>query len=267
MELGAKLADGSGTAIHAWGTDRVVKLFPAGSERIADLEARNTQIAFDTGAPAPQVFGTVDVDGRRGIVFPRYDGQTLQAQALAGAISAEETGAIIARLHHGLHTGAYVTPIYGFRVWFAYSLSRLQRRGIDANALAKVERVAADLPDGGVLCHGDFHLGNVMMTSGGPRIIDWVTALSAAPLFDVARLHLTLRLFGPDIAELRALRDTADAAFLSTYAALDRTTVHNLRAALAPYETVLAATRLLENGGPEEAQALVTFVNSSEPLD
>jgi aminoglycoside phosphotransferase (APT) family kinase protein len=48
------------------------------------------------------------------------------------------------------------------------------------------------LPQGDSLCHGDFHPDNILMTSRGPVIIDWMTGTRGNPLADVCR---TLLLF------------------------------------------------------------------------
>jgi hypothetical protein len=48
------------------------------------------------------------------------------------------------------------------------------------------------LPEGNHLCHGDFHPGNVLITSKGPVIIDWADATTGNPLADVARSSLLM---------------------------------------------------------------------------
>jgi aminoglycoside phosphotransferase (APT) family kinase protein len=50
-----------------------------------------------------------------------------------------------------------------------------------------------DLPDGQMLCHGDYHPENVLMTRAGPVIIDWFTATRGHPLADVACTSLLLQ--------------------------------------------------------------------------
>lgn len=55
-------------------------------------------------------------------------------------------------------------------------------------ALLALER----LPDGDRVCHGDFHPGNILMTSGGPIVIDWTDASCGDPLSDVARTIVLL---------------------------------------------------------------------------
>ena len=54
------------------------------------------------------------------------------------------------------------------------------------------ERIAAEtslaaLPDGGILCHGDFHPTNILFSEHGPVIIDWIGATRGHRYADVAR--------------------------------------------------------------------------------
>jgi aminoglycoside phosphotransferase (APT) family kinase protein len=55
-------------------------------------------------------------------------------------------------------------------------------------ALAALE----DLPGGRSLCHGDFHPGNVLVTDGGPVVIDWTNASRGPAMADFARTRLML---------------------------------------------------------------------------
>jgi aminoglycoside phosphotransferase (APT) family kinase protein len=56
----------------------------------------------------------------------------------------------------------------------------------------KVSRMLGGLPDGEAVCHGDYHPGNVIMSSRGPVPIDWENASLGSPVADVARTALLL---------------------------------------------------------------------------
>jgi aminoglycoside phosphotransferase (APT) family kinase protein len=60
-------------------------------------------------------------------------------------------------------------------------------------ATAALERLQA-LPEGNLLCHGDYHPQNVLGTLEDPVIIDWGDASRGAPSADVARTLLLLRM-------------------------------------------------------------------------
>ena len=138
--LGPKLGEGAGSEVFAWGDDRVVKLFKDGvDERTIQYEAWVTRTAFGSGAPVPEVHDVVEVDGRSGIVFPRYDGQTLLKTAMEGSISAPAAGAIMARLHHSLHAPRYQPPLITFRQWILLQVHNLSVcAATDARAACKV---------------------------------------------------------------------------------------------------------------------------------
>ncbi len=46
------------------------------------------------------------------------------------------------------------------------------------------------LPSGDRICHGDFHPGNILLSSNGEIVIDWIDASRGNPLADVARTSI-----------------------------------------------------------------------------
>jgi Ser/Thr protein kinase RdoA (MazF antagonist) len=58
---------------------------------------------------------------------------------------------------------------------------------LSAERKERVLRALESLPDGDRICHGDFHAGNIMMTDGGPIVIDCVVAHRGNPRADVAQ--------------------------------------------------------------------------------
>src|SRR6516225_669677 len=66
--LGEKIGEGTMADIHAWAPGQVLKLFKADvPQRTGRHEAQMTRAVFAAGAPAPEVFDEVTVDGRFGI--------------------------------------------------------------------------------------------------------------------------------------------------------------------------------------------------------
>ncbi len=81
--LGEKIGEGAFADVHAWAPGQVVKLFKAGvPRRVSWHEARMARAVFAAGAPAPEVFGEVTLEGRFGIVLSRSR-RTDPAAALA----------------------------------------------------------------------------------------------------------------------------------------------------------------------------------------
>ena len=261
--LGEKIGESAAAEVFAFGEGRVIKLYrPGTAPGIIHHEVRQTTAAFASGAPAPDVFGTEQIDGRTGIILPRYDGRPLENLVLAGDIQPAEAGATLARVHADLHAGQHLAGLWSFHRFVEVMATQLLRRGVPPDVIDRVRQIARDLPECDTLCHGDLHFGNVLITADGPRIIDWISAMNASPLADVARQHLTLTMFAAPPEYDRA-RHEAEQSFMQTYATLTATTEAALRSAIVPYATVLAATRMTEGGCTAEERAMLTeFVRS-----
>src|SRR5262245_52157481 len=102
--LGEKIGQGAFADVHAWAPGQVVKLSRAGTPRwVSRHEGRMTRAVCAAGGPAPEVLDEVTVDGRFGIVLPRFDGPTLMQHYRAGAVTFEQAGAILASVAMSVH--------------------------------------------------------------------------------------------------------------------------------------------------------------------
>src|SRR5258708_13099096 len=103
--LGEKIGEGAAAEVHAWAPGQVVKLFRSGvSRRLGWHEAHMTDAVFAAGAPAPQVFGVVILEGRLGIVLQRFDGPTLLQLTRTGAVTRRQAPPLPPPPSPALHT-------------------------------------------------------------------------------------------------------------------------------------------------------------------
>jgi aminoglycoside phosphotransferase (APT) family kinase protein len=258
---GPRIAGGRTAEVYLWKDSQILKLFLEGfPARMAEDEARVTGAAYDAGLPVPAVEGVVEIDGRTGIVFERVDGSTIDGPELAIPWTLVRYARICAELHVSVHSCELPEPIS--------QQERLEqdiRRapGLPADMREAVFKVLQQLPDGNALCHNDFHPGNVMMSSRGPIIIDWMTATRGNPLADVARTSLLLRIgtrAGVGTIE-RRISNFFGARFYSVYLRKYlklRPVPHRQISAWLP---VMAAARLAEPI-PEERQRLLTLIET-----
>lgn len=264
MELREKIGEGAGSEVYACGTNDAVKLFTAGTPReTVEYEARVTSVAHEAGAPAPEVRGLVELEGRYGIIFPRYHGETLLHLALRGAMTPSEVGRVMAVTQHSLHDGQFHVRVRTFREWVLSEIPSLKALKIPGDVVKSTTRTLMALPQSGILCHGDLHPGNILITSGGsPVIIDWISAIDANPLVDVARQHVTLTMMRFANAWASQLRSAHD-SFITTYAGLASEPPARLLTAITPYVSVMAAMRMVESQSDEsEREALIAYVRS-----
>jgi Ser/Thr protein kinase RdoA (MazF antagonist) len=258
--LGEKIGEGTTADIHAWAPGQVLKLFKAGQpQRLGRHEARMTRAAFAAGAPAPEVLGEVTLEGRFGIVLPRFDGPTLRDLLLSRAVTYEQAGATLASLYMSVHRTPAPPGIVSLRDWIDASSRRsggLLPTDIAAGILALIDR----LPPGDGLCHTDLHPGNVIMTADGPKIIDWVCALRARTVFDIGRCHVTLTELVPEDADPELPRGI-NAAVQSEYARLAGLSPKELMAAMEPYLPILRAFVLLQRPTtPAQRERLISRI-------
>jgi len=129
--------------------------------RSLDAEAALMRLARDAGYPVPQVF-EVRPDG---MVMELVDGPTMLADLGAHPWRAGRHARTLAGLHRQLHR---VPAPDGLRATFGAPAS------------------------GDVLVHGDLHPDNVMLSAGGPVVIDWTNGGRGPAGADVADAWLVL---------------------------------------------------------------------------
>ncbi|MGL5352877.1 MAG: aminoglycoside phosphotransferase family protein, partial [Clostridium sp.] len=120
------------------------------------------------------------------------------------------------------------------------------------------------LPDGNILCHGDFHPDNVIVTKNKEIIIDWMTATKGNKLADIARTCVMLR-FGvvPNKSSIETKiinfgRNKLYEAYLNHYVKISGVTHEEIRM----WELPVAAARLVEYLPKSEKDELVNFINA-----
>ena len=187
---GCLLARGRTADVYAWNTDCVLKLFHA-SYPLAWIEREigNGQAVADLKLPAPRPIDTVACDGRTGIIYARVNGDSMLHIGRARPWLLSGMAKTLAQLHARIH----VHEASGF-VGLSESLRETieQVGDLSPRLRAGVLSLLDRLPDGKRLCHFDFHPDQVLMTSNGPVIIDWMTACRGDPLADVARTCVLL---------------------------------------------------------------------------
>ena len=189
---GERLAKGRTAEVFLWENNRVLKLFYRDQDKARIIqEAETTHVVREAGLPVPQVRETIEVDGRHGIVMDRVGGCRMKTLLRSRPWMLRKIARTLAELHADMHTRI------GPRL--PSQRERLERRIRDADALPASVKEAAravldQLPDGNTVCHGDFHIDNILFESPDAFIIDWANGSRGNPLADVAQTLLLLRL-------------------------------------------------------------------------
>ena len=146
--IGPKIAEGRDSEIYDHGAGKVLRVARDGRSLVREAEVM-TYVA-EHGYPVPAVYDA----GDGYLVMDRVDGPTMLDDAIPFRIG--RNARVLAALHQQLHR-------------------------IPAPAWLP----EAPLP-GDTMLHRDLHPLNVLITAGGPVVIDWANAGRGDPAYDVA---------------------------------------------------------------------------------
>jgi aminoglycoside phosphotransferase (APT) family kinase protein len=213
----------------------------------------------EAGVPAPAVGQIIEVEDRRGLEYERVDGPSMEAYLEQHPGQGESMARHLARLHASMHR-PLAAPLPSQRDKVVRAIGSVPSNLLPAHLKNKALQTLDTLPDGQMLCHGDFHPGNVLLGSGGPRIIDWENACLGSPAADVGRTCLLLsaaHIYYPPDTPIGQALDAFSELYLQEYIAL--TGIE--RAEIDSWRVPLAAARLAE-GIEEENTFLASLVEN-----
>lgn len=257
------IARGRTAEILAWQDRQVLKLFydwvPAGW---AGREAQAARIVSATDLPTPKLLGELTLDGRLGLIYERVTGEPLLnrlgSKPWLCARYAREFAGLQAAIHRQRGAG-----LPSYRGELENTIHRIE--GLPPGWVEIALDRLSGLPDGETLCHGDFHPDQVMMTSTGQVVLDWMTARAGQPAADVARTVMMLR-FGPVLNAswlmrllTNLLRGIFFRAYLRRYFELNPAVT---AAAVDAWLPPVALARLAENI-PGEKEKLIAFLKQA----
>lgn len=247
--------------VYSWGKDRVLKLYQAWMPApVVEREFNVTRAAAATGIPVPAAYELVETEGRHGIVFERIAGVSLLAELQAKPwrlfAIARQLGELHAQIHACKAPGGILTQLQEIE------------RGIEtARDVTEADKQAirshlAKLPGGESFCHGDFHPDNILLSTRGPVVIDWLTGTRGQSLADVARTSLLFQTAGLPAGtplQVRTLinisRNILHSIYLKRYLQLRPAA----RFQIDQWQLPLIAARLCEvEEYPQEKQLLLT---------
>lgn len=255
---GPLLGYGRTAEIFSWGEGEIVKLFHDNWNVAAvEEEARIGRLVQDMGLPVPGVSGTVEVEGRHGVLYQRVDGPTMLQKFSAAPWTLYSLPIVLGELHALIHRHRVSElPSQREKMIVAVENALSAPTIMKEHALKVIER----LPDDDFLCHGDFHPDQVIMSKGGPIIIDWIDAAKGSPAADVARSSLALRYLAPSAGRARdwligLARAYAHFSYLKRY--LNRSSI--TRQEIDEWRLPVAVA-LLGSTSPEESIRLVALI-------
>jgi Ser/Thr protein kinase RdoA (MazF antagonist) len=159
--------------------------------------------------------------------------ESIKAKSDQTSIYLKEMALLQFRVHG--HLGTHFAAL---KVRLAANISRAS--SLDAATQRRLLAKLQALPEGDRLCHGDFHLSNILGPLSRPKLIDWLDASSGVPAADVCRSYILLGHSEPEIAS----------AYVEAYIGVSGET----RANIFEWLPIVAAARLAEGVSQEAAR-------------
>lgn len=223
MEQGLPLAHGNTADIYL-AAGGVWKVFhprlPAGA---AEYEATKQRAAQACGLPVPRVLKVTQAYGRPAVVMEYIAGPTLWDVVQKDSKRAGRYVALSVEVQAEIH----------------------QKRAPGIERMADKLRRLGQLEFADRLCHGDFHLSNLIWSGERAFVIDWADASAGCPSADACRTHLLYSQFSAELAEI----------YLGLYC--EKTGAG--RGEVLGWAPIVAAARLAE-GVPEEEAARLAVI-------
>jgi len=260
--LGEKIGEGAFSEAYAWAPAQVVKLFKAGvSHLLGQHEVRMIRAVRAAGVPVPEVFGEVTLDGRFGIVLQRLDGPTLLQLTRTGAVTFEQAGAIVAALAMSIHKTPLPSEVLSMRECMEARLDHDDGK-LPKHIAPEILTLLDRLPPGDGLCHTDLSPGNVIMTSEGPKLVDWAGAMCGPAVLELGFLHVVLSELAPEIADNPERPRATNAAAQTEYARLTGISPAELTAAMEPYLPIVRTFIVLGDVVPSLRERLIQRIEA-----
>jgi uncharacterized protein (TIGR02172 family) len=261
MKKGKLIGKGMTAEVYEWGQDKVLKLFF--DKRSDDRIKSETEIGYavhEAGVSSPALFGTIEVDSRKGILFQRIFGKSILRHIEAEPWKLDYFAQQMAVLHFKMHNcSTDRLPSQKEKLVRAITDSHK----ILGSRLKRILDYIESLSEGTSICHGDLHFENIIVSHNALVAIDWTNANRGNPLGDVARTCLSINSPAMPIGVSNIMtmpyllgKWLTYFAYLKEYMSLAKVSYENIDAWILP----VAAARLREEI-PGEKMWLMDTIN------
>lgn len=249
MILGNPIASGNTAEIYL-SENKIVKIF---NDFLPDTESINEankqKYAYSCGLPVPKVLEVTKINGKQAIIMEYVKGETLADLMLKDKEQAECYMNISVDMQLEIHSiiPDAIEPMYEKLYRQIETVNKLDKRR-KSYLLNKLKSFTYE----NRLCHGDFHLFNLIMTDNQVVVIDWVDSSAGDIRADIYRTYLLYSQFSSELADMY-LRIYCEKSGL-------------LRSEVFEWAPIIAGARLSESVSSENSERLMEIINNYFPL-
>lgn len=254
MKIGQLLGVGNTANVYEWGKSEVIKIFhdPHAAIHEAAKEAQKAELINKCKVRAPKFSGMIEYEGKPCLIYEKVEGPTMFSSIQQTTRSVSCCARLMAQLHFELHQIEIdIRP----NVKTELSKCINNTHEISKPEKAFVLNILEKLPEGHVICHYDFHPGNIILSPNGPMIIDWLNMLVGHHTADVTRTFMLIHSAAippsaPAWLSVEGFREQFSKAYLNEYFQLSG--IH--QSALDDWLAPTFAARICELKGEERLE-------------
>lgn len=249
MILGNPIARGNTAKIYL-SDNKIVKIFKDFLPDTESLnEANKQKYAYSCGLPVPEILDVIKINGEQAIIMEYVKGETLGDLLFKDKEQAEYYMNISVDIQLEIHTiiPDAIEPMYDKLYRQIETVNNLDKRQ-KSFLLKKLESFTYEKR----LCHGDFHLYNLIKTDNQVVVIDWVDSSAGDIRADIYRTYLLYSQFSSELADM----------YLRLYCEKSGL----LRSEVFQWAPIIAGARLSESVSSEISERLMEIINHYCPL-
>lgn len=250
MDLGVPIAIGNTAQIYLY-ENKIVKVF---NDFLPDTEssyeANKQKFAHSCGLSVPKIFDVTTIDGKQAIIMEFVKGKTIGDILSENMEQAEYYMNISIDIQQKIHmiVADSLEPMSLKLSRQIESAQQLDKRHKSA-LLQKMDTITYKKR----LCHGDFHMFNLILSDNNQvTIIDWVDSSAGDLRADVYRTYLLYEQFSIELADM----------YLRLYCQKSGLSKDDI----FQWAPIIAGARLSENVSSEKNERLIKIVNDFCPL-
>ncbi|MHA1738966.1 MAG: aminoglycoside phosphotransferase family protein [Candidatus Heimdallarchaeota archaeon] len=248
MKVGKLIGRGRTADVFELEDNKIFKLFHENfPKKVVQSEYDTSKYVQNHLQFIPRVFDLIEYQGKSGIIFEKIEGITLLDYLTNNPFRLIKVVKQIAKLHVEIHKVDYLENDLQ-KEFTKYDIERVKQ--LDETTKEKILLILEKLPKDNKLCHRDFHPDNIMRSTKGLIVIDWMTATSGSPAGDVARTYYIMKHGAPlesfsfkEKIMIKIFQSIASRRYLREYLRLSKLT----RKEINKWEIVIIAGRLREN--------------------
>ncbi|MGD7045796.1 phosphotransferase family protein [Jeotgalibacillus proteolyticus] len=246
MDLGQTIASGNTAQIYL-SNNKIIKVF---KDFLPDTEsvkeANKQRYAYSCGLPVPEVLEVATINGKQAIIMEYVNGVSLGDRFLQNREAMHEYLAISVDAQLKIHSVIpdNIETMFDKLHRQIESLQKVDQR-IKEHLLKKLDSFTYESR----LCHGDFHLFNLIQIGQQIMVIDWVDSSAGDIRADVCRTYLLYMPFSIELAEL----------YVTIYCEKSGL----LKSEIMQWAPIIAAARLAEHVSTEDSELLMKLIQNN----